>query len=244
VRGRAVAVAVAVAVAAGVVAGAVGAQAAGAHPGHGPATVNVANFAFTPANIVVGQGDVVAWYFSSAIDRNHSVTTDTGQADPFDSDPETANPPQKQRFSVYSRVFRKLGRFTYFCKNHSGMRGSVEVRSIAGSVDNVPPTLSRARLSRRRGCSKSRRGCRTTKAVLSFDLSEPADVLARVQRRRHGRWRTARTFDVSGRRGRNRRTISFRGLAAGAYRVRLKGYDAGGLSSGTAAVRFRVRPGS
>ena len=196
-----------------------------AHPGHGPVTVDTANFAFRPANIVIGQNDVVVWYFSGSVDRNHSVTSDPGQADSWDSDPGVASPPQKRQYSVYSRVFRTLGKFTYFCKNHANMRGTVEVLPVTGQTDNVPPTLSRARLRKR---------------TLAFDLSERADVVARIQRRQRGRWRTRRTVDFRGKSGRNRRKLSFRRLAAGRYRVLLRGYDAEGLASDAVAVRFRI----
>lgn len=217
------------------------ASTASAHPGHGPVTVLAANFAYDPANVVVGRGDSVVWYFSGAVDRNHSITSDPGQADPFDSDPGVASPPQKPRSSYYTRVFRELGTFRYHCKNHPGMRGTVEVRSVSGTVDDLPPTLSAAKLSRSRVCARRTAGCRTSRAALTFRLSEPADVVARVQRRRRGRWRTAKVLDFSGRRGANRRTIGFRGLKAGRHRLLIRAYDAAGGQSGTARVGFRVR---
>ena len=214
------------AVAAAVALASLGTPTALGHPGHGPVTVETGNFAFRPADIVVGQDDTVVWYFSNAVDRNHSITSDSGQADSFDSDPGVASPPQKTRYSVYSRVFRTVGKFTYFCKNHANMRGTVEVRPVSGTKDNVPPTLSRARIRKR---------------TLAFDLSERADVVARIQRRQRGRWRTRRILDFRGRSGRNRRRLSFRRLVAGRYRVLLRGYDAEGLASRAVAVRFRVR---
>jgi plastocyanin len=212
-----------------------------AHPGHGPITVDVGNFAYKPADIVVGQGDAVVWTFDNAIDRNHSITAGPGQADAFDSDPGTASPPQKDRYSFYTHTFNTVGTFSYFCKNHAGMRGTVKVVSVAGTVDTIPPTVSRVRLGRTRGCGKSRRGCRTTRTVLAFDLSEKADVIARVQRRRKGKWRNVREFDISGRKGRNRRKLSFRRLKPGAYKLLLRAYDPGGLKSQSAGARFRVR---
>ena len=202
------------------------APSAAAHPGHGPITIDTSNFAFKPANVIVGQNDSVVWFFSSSIDRNHSVTADAGQADSWDSDPGVASPPQKKPNSFYSRVFRTVGKFNYYCKNHSNMRGTVEVRAVTGSMDNVPPTLSRARLRKR---------------TLAFDLSEKADLVARIQRRQRGRWRTKRVVDFRGKSGRNRRKLSFRRLAAGRYRVLLRGYDPEGLASGAVAVRFRIR---
>ena len=230
---RRVAIVVAVAALAG--------STASAHPGHGPVTILAANFAYKPADVVVGQGDSVVWYFSGAVDRNHSITSEPGQADSFDSDPGVANPPAKPRNSYYARVFRTVGKFRYFCKNHAGMRGTVDVRSVSGTVDEVPPTLSVVRLSRTRVCARRTAGCRATRAVLSFSLSEPADLVARIQRLRKGRWRTARVLDFSGRRGANRRTLRFRGLAAGRYRLLVKAYDAARGASRIARVGFRVR---
>ena len=220
---------------------AVAASPAAAHPGHGPVTVLAENFAYDPANVVVGLGDSVVWYFNGAIDRNHSITSEPGQADQFDSDPGVANPPQKPRSSYYARVFRVTGKFRYFCKNHAGMRGTVEVRSVSGTVDDVPPTLSAARLSRARVCARRTAGCRSNHATLSFQLSEPADVVARVQRRRTGGWRTVKVLDFAGRRGANRRRIGFRGLKPGRHRLLLRAYDAAGGKSPTAKVGFRVR---
>ena len=217
------------------------ASGASAHPGHGPVTILTANFAYDPANVVVGQGDSVVWYFSGAVDRNHSITSEPGQADVFDSDPGVANPPAKPRNSYYARVFRTVGKFRYFCKNHSGMRGTVDVRSVSGTVDDVPPTLSVVRLSRTRVCARRTPGCRATRAALTFRLSEPADLVARIQRLRRGRWRTARVLDFAGLRGANRRTLRFRGLAAGRYRLLVKAYDGATGGSRTAKVGFRVR---
>ena len=220
---------------------AMAASGASAHPGHGPVTVLAANFAYDPANVIVGQGDSVVWYFSGAVDRNHSITSDPGQADQFDSDPGVASPPDKPRNSYYARVFRTVGKFQYHCKNHLGMRGTVEVRSVSGTVDDVPPTLSVVGLSRTRVCARRTAGCRTTRAALTFRLSEPADLVARIQRLRRGRWRTAKVLDFAGRRGTNRRTLKFRGLAAGRYRLLLKAYDTAQGKSRTAKVGFRVR---
>ena len=90
-------------------------------------------------------------------------------------------------------------------------------------------------------CAHRTAGCRTTRAALTFQLSEPADLVARIQRLRRGRWRTARVLDFAGRRGANRRTVGFRGLKAGRYRLLLKAYDAAGGESRTVKVGFRVR---
>jgi plastocyanin len=206
---------------------ALGAPTSTAHPGHGPVTIAVEGYKYSPADITVGVGDSVIWYFSGVVDRNHSVTSDPGQADSFDSDPGVASPPTKRRFSYYARSFPAQGKFTYYCKNHSGMRGTIKVLPVAGTIDNVPPTVSRLKLS--------------TRHVLTFDLSEKADVIARILERRKGKWRTVRDFDMNGRQGANRRKVSYRRLKRGAHRLQLRAYDSGGLRSARASLSFRVR---
>ena len=217
------------------------ASGASAHPGHGPVTILAANFAYDPPNVVVGQGDSVVWYFSGAVDRNHSITSEPGQADSFDSDPGVANPPaeaEEQLLRAGVPHGRKVPLLLQEPRGDARDRGR---RPVTGTVDDVPPTLSVVRLSRTRVCARRTPGCRATRAALSFRLSEPADLVARVQRLRRGRWRTARVLDFAGRRGANRRTLRFRGLAAGRYRLLVKAYDGATGGSRTAKVGFRVR---
>ena len=50
------------------------------------ADVNIGGFAFSPSSVTIAQGETVTWHFAGP-DTNHSVTSDPGQADSWDSDP-------------------------------------------------------------------------------------------------------------------------------------------------------------
>src|SRR3712207_9096284 len=74
------------------------------------ADVNIGGFEFSPSSVTINQGDSVTWHFDGP-DTNHSVTSDAGQADSWDSDPgrnPTAadHPPG----STYARQFAVAGR--------------------------------------------------------------------------------------------------------------------------------------
>ncbi len=114
------------------------ASAAAAHPGHGNQVVNLSNTQFSPALFSVFEGDSVVWSWTGP-DTDHSVTADPGQAEQFDSDP--GGPPSSATHPVGSsfvHVFRTAGRYSYYCKNHPGMRATVEVKKI----DATPPRLA------------------------------------------------------------------------------------------------------
>lgn len=198
---------------------------AGAHPGHGPTAVRVLDFPdnrFQPSTVTVGQGDNVIWEWSGNV-RNHSVTADDGA---FDSDPgedpgQISHPPNDR----FTHRFERTGTFGYHCKVHPSMVGQVTVVAVGGA-DTSPPRISGARVSRR-----------GRRYRLRFALSEPGDVLARIRRAN----RTVRAFDVSARKGPNRRRIRTAGLEAGRYSVLLIAFDRAGNRSGTVRARFTLR---
>jgi plastocyanin len=196
-----------------------------AHPGHGPGEVLVGLGRFRPGSITVATDDTVLWFWDGP-DLNHTVTADPGQAESFDSDPTGV--PLHPAGDVYSHRFTRQGSFTYFCRVHPDtMRGTVEV------VEPPPVDRIRPRLSRVRANGATRR--------LKFTTSEPATVLARVERRRGGRWRMSLDFDVAADRGRNRVRMPVAGLREGSYRVALVAYDGADNSSRRAVARFRIR---
>lgn len=201
-----------------------GASARAAHPGHGPSQVSVGGGAFFPNAITVATDDTVLWFWTGP-DLNHTVTADPGQAESFDSDPTGV--PVHPRNDVFSHRFTHVGRFTYFCRVHPAtMRGAVQVVKPP-PLDETRPRLSRVRANGASG-------------YLRFRSSERATVLARIERRRRGRWRAARSFDVEAKRGRNRARMPLRGLASGRYRARLVAYDRADNGSRAAFARFRL----
>jgi plastocyanin len=198
--------------------------AAHAHPGHGPAIVQLMDFPdnrFQPASVTVGAGDTVIWQWNGSI-RNHSVTADDGS---FDSDPGEApgqiqHPPNDQ----FTYRFEREGTFPYYCKVHPSMAGQVTVVAVGGS-DVTRPQLSGVRVSKRRGRPR-----------VHFSLSEPGDVLARIRRRK----RTVKSFDIPARQGQNRGRIPTAGLEAGRYSIVLTAFDRADNRSRDVTRRFRL----
>ena len=81
--------------------------------------------------MTVDQGDTVTWSWAGP-DTNHTVTSDPGQADSFDSHEgvptnQVAGPPSG---GTYSRTFNTPGTFTYFCRVHPSMKGKVVVNEV------------------------------------------------------------------------------------------------------------------
>jgi plastocyanin len=94
--------------------------------------VEVGSFKFAPASVTVQQGDAVTWSWAGP-DVNHTITSDPGQADSFESHPTVATsqvtgPPPG---GTYSHTFTTPGSFTYFCRVHPSMQGKVVVTPAA-----------------------------------------------------------------------------------------------------------------
>lgn len=78
--------------------------------------VKVKNFAFSPKEVTIKAGDMVAWTSEDGV--AHTVTADDGS---FDSgDIVKGDPPFEQRFDA-------VGEVRYHCDHHGGMKGKVIV---------------------------------------------------------------------------------------------------------------------
>src|SRR5919206_306000 len=98
--------------------------------------VGVANFQFSPSRVDIQPGDTVTWRFAGP-DTDHSVTSDPGQAESFDSDPGNSSPLHRLG-DTFSHTFTTPGTYTYFCKVHPFMTGRVVVRA-PGTADTTSP---------------------------------------------------------------------------------------------------------
>ena len=87
-------------------------------------TVQIRDYAFQPASIVVAPGDAVTW--TNADDEPHTVTANDHayHSTPLDTD---------QRFT---HVFAAPGEYHYFCSMHPHMTGVVIVRAPAAARGN------------------------------------------------------------------------------------------------------------
>jgi hypothetical protein len=196
----------------------------------------VGNGQFNPAAKKVVVGTMVTWYWDWP-DLNHSVTADPGQAESFDSDP--GGTPDHPVFDTYSHRFTQVGTFSYHCRVHATMTGTVEVTEQPPPNPSPPPadpllppagamlTLSDARVNLR-----LRR--------VAFTVSYASTVRVRVDRRVDARWRRLRVYEVDATTGRNRIRLRPRTLAPGRYRVRLASRDGAGNRSAVLFSRFRI----
>jgi plastocyanin len=197
------------------------APAADGHPGHAPPTVSIAVYAYAPETVDVVEGDIVQWVWNGP-DTNHSVTSDASSKEVFDSDkgvkPSAVGHPTGDTFTYY---FAKAGTYTYHCKVHASMHGTVVV-APGVQYDQTPPVLAGARL-----VSVGRR------AVVAFTVSEDASITAQLRRR--GSSRVLRHSFRFVKAGKARTQVRVAGH--GRYTVSLVAQDAAGNDSAVARVR-------
>jgi plastocyanin len=102
-------------------------------------TVKISNFSFSPSSVSVHVGEKVTWNWAGP-DTNHSVTSDSGQSDQFDSAPGNSSPSDGPPGETFSHTFSQVGTFTYHCKVHSFMHGKVNVAAAGAPLsDTAPP---------------------------------------------------------------------------------------------------------
>jgi trimeric autotransporter adhesin len=118
---------------------------AGAAPGTQAAgqAISISNFTYTPSPVSVAQGTVVTWTNMDGF--GHSVTSDTSDTtDPFDSSPTNCSPTVSTGCiaptgGTFTHTFAVLGTFTYHCRVHSFMAGSITVAAPPVTVTAVTP---------------------------------------------------------------------------------------------------------
>ena len=202
--------------------------------------VKVEDFQFKPASITVALNDRVTWRFTGT-DTNHSVTSDAGQADSFDSDPGNPSPVHAPGYT-FSHDFKKAGRFSYFCKVHPYMTGAVTVRAPGGGdgppPDTAAPLVSALKVKGGRKCRKRARRCRNRRTRIAFSLSEAARVRIAFKRRSG---KSPRPVVRQLAAGPAVLRLSTRRVRRGRYRMTLVATDAGGNASAPLRRRFRVR---
>jgi plastocyanin len=104
-------------------------------------SVDIGGFKFSPGTVTAQQGDTVTWHWVGP-DVNHTVTSTANQADSFESHPavpvsQVTGPPPG---GTYSHVFNTPGSFTYFCRVHPFIKGTVVVKPAPPLPPPPPPT--------------------------------------------------------------------------------------------------------
>jgi plastocyanin len=201
------------------------------------ADVTIANFSFDPSTITITQGDTVTWTWAGP-DTNHSVTANPNQADSFDSDPAGApnsltHPPG----STFAHTFNTSGTFTYICKVHSFMTGSVIVNGPGGEPppDTTAPAITGASATGGRKCKPGAKHCKAKPTTVRFTLSEDARVKLTVPK--HPAANVTRAFKAGARSVK----LSVKKLPPGKYTVKLSATDAAGNASPATPVKVKVR---
>jgi plastocyanin len=173
--------------------------------------VSVGDNFYEPGTVRIQPGDSVTWSFDGAFE--HTVTASRNQTMRFRSEVMSRG--------SFTRAFPDRGRFTYFCEIHGpSMSGVVEV-GAPPFPDTKLPVLSRLRA--RAGDDGVR---------LGFRLSERSRVkvtLSGPSRR-----------SVTKRMGKGKRSVAFRRLGAGSYRVTLRATDQAGNRGRAVSRRFTI----
>jgi plastocyanin len=129
--------------------------------------ISISNYAWSDSEFTIDRGEHVSWYWIGP-DTMHSITGDSPDSAGLDSDPKTNQPLHKIGDS-FRLDFDKPGVYSFRCKLHSTVRGTVTVSSTPGDpvtepdpvpqsqVDLKPPNLRDLRLGsstvRRKGTS-------------------------------------------------------------------------------------------
>ena len=197
--------------------------------------VTVEDFDFSPANITITQGDRVTWTFEG---ENHSVTSDSDSAEKFDSDP--GNPfPLHPAGTKYSHDFFKAGSFSYHCKVHSSMTGTVTVTPAGGGPppDTTAPAVSQVKVKAGRTC-RHKKNCKRRGTKISFQLSEPARVRITFKRSKGKQPKPVSRQEPA---GKSTVKLGLKRLPRGRYKMKLVATDVSGNAAKPVRRKFRIR---
>jgi plastocyanin len=104
--------------------------------------VAISNYRWSLPEVQIDLGEHVTWYWTGP-DTMHSVTGDSAASAGLDSDPD-ASVPRHQVGDSFELAFDTPGTYSFVCKLHPTVRGTVSVSSSPGDpsteVDPVPPS--------------------------------------------------------------------------------------------------------
>lgn len=102
------------------------------HMGKHTVDVHMTGNKFVNASVLIHVGDSVRWTHEDGPAVPHTVTSDSGAPEAFDSNPNCAAPVAASPVCMgsgdqYEHLFAKAGTYAYHCKIHSAMKGNVTV---------------------------------------------------------------------------------------------------------------------
>ncbi|MEA2493836.1 MAG: hypothetical protein QOJ29_1747 [Thermoleophilaceae bacterium] len=195
------------------------------HAGHGPVPIDIADFKFAPASVQIYQGDSVVFTWKGP-DTNHSATGADFDSDAGKSPGSVLHPPG----DTYAVTFSKPGTFSFHCKVHGSMTGTVTVSATAASPQPTAPVLTKVAVS-------PRTFARRTK--VKFTIDSPASLRAMLRKGS----KVVKEVDFNGHPGANSKTVDFgKKLKPGRFVLKLVAIDpTSGKASKTASVAVQVK---
>lgn len=207
--------------------------------------ISISDYRWSDADVKIDLGEHVTWYWTGP-DLMHSVTGQPPNATQWDSDPKTL--PHHKIGDDYQISFDKPGVYSFQCKIHSLVRGTVTVSNTPGNpeaepdpvpksnVDRTAPKLRQVRLPYRFG----KRG-----VPMPYTLNEAGRLSVDYYRyNRKGKPRFAGWATYNGHVGNNTARIGARRPhfkpKSGRYLVELRVTDEASNTSPPTKRRFRL----
>jgi plastocyanin len=217
--------------------------------------VAISDYRWSRPELQIDLGEHVTWYWIGP-DTMHSVTGSSANDAGWDSDPG-ANTPRHRIGDRFELTFNSPGTYTFVCKLHPTVRGSVAVSSEPGDPDTEVDPIPRSRVDLTapyvdgvglRSREVGRRG-----TALRFGIDERATVDAEyyrlLSRRKGGHRRLVRRYagwqQWHAHVGLNK--VSFAGPtrhfqpARGRYLAAIQFTDASNNTARTRRLRFKIR---
>jgi plastocyanin len=217
--------------------------------------VAISNYHWSRPQLQIDRGEHVTWYWIGP-DTMHSVTGSSPNDAGWDSDPNI-NTPRHRIGDSFELTFNAPGTYTFQCKLHPTVRGTVDVSSVPGDPSTEVDPIPRSHLDLTapyvdgvglRSREVGRRG-----TALRFGIDERATVDAEyyrlLSRRKGGHRRLVRRYagwqQWHAHVGYNNfrfanRTRHFR-PAPGRYLAALRFTDASNNTAHTRRLRFKIR---
>jgi plastocyanin len=147
--------------------------------------IAIADYQWSDPEIEIGLGEHVTWYWIGP-DLMHSVTGEAPSAAGIDSDPQT-NTPRHRIGDSFRLDFNTPGTYTFTCKLHSAVRGTVTVSAAPGDPVSEPDPVPASRVDLRaptlRDLALADRVAHHRGTRLRFALDERGKVDAEFYRR-------------------------------------------------------------
>lgn len=106
--------------------------------------ISISNYAWSDTAFTIDRGEHVSWYWIGP-DTMHSITGDSPDSKGLDSDPQT-NQPQHKIGDTFRLDFNKPGTYSFRCKLHSTVNGTVTVSSNPGDPLTEPDAVPRSQV--------------------------------------------------------------------------------------------------